>query len=1229
MHSHESIVAVAPASFGRRHKLSVSVGTDEREAPFSKEAEQFFGYLPPTVTGFETSASQSGENAAVFSPDGKTRLTLLGYNLGFVTGGSEAEANFSSMVTVQIGTEFDVDGSYCGDEERCMKLCEDPRWFPTKLKGEDSTLGFPYIDCIIPVDTAGFKNISVSIAGQIDDCRTNRLLCGLPINFPVDRRQRPLGSTERISDLVNDASKGLSGLVFTCAKSSQAAQSYAKPGELCQDEPNGVCADADCTAPKANPGFWRLDLDLQFACNQGTALSTEEADGGLQVLPCQADYAKLLSSASNEKSVGATVMSALNPFDTSGGNTGVSLEQVCAAGIQQGTGNRTQCAPDYRLCSDRGTNPPGSCIFRRPEEARRALGSEFWPWACPEVDMTELMKSSDVPEQAKKNAMRACRSAAPDAFGYVESLSMPNCPAKRTKHLVDPSVYRQYPGLEQSTTCYGIVACNPKESCLGDNKCAPGYEYNKHRCEAWNAANPGRSNCTSDDDCRSRSGRVAASNGASAGLSSACDHNNPEDCARCVVDDTTGLGTCECMGGGPRCGLCRLAGGGIDPATGKKYKGYYRLNDECQECPENPALLIALMVLALVAFCVIGWWMQDKKVNVAFLSIGVDYFQVLAIFARIKVRWPLWVKQILQVLSVFNFNIDIAAPECIMPDFDYRIKWIMMMSLPLMFAAMLWMINCTICLKKWIGFRFLGRSRPKYSSHGGKLVAMFIVVFYFAYLTVTRRALDIFNCNPAVPDDGYLYTEFTSIDCPGGTCICDDPAGLQYALKPWAVAGFCIYSLGFPAFVAFITWYYHYQIKADQLLRAYNMGDERSRTRVYITQRGCFRSIDRNMYDIRKKYHKLYYHFKPGKVYWMLVILARKLLVALFALLFRRNVAFLLSCVLLVLFGSYVLQVRNKPYMSQVERADVREAHRQKVLDAEAEIGRLMTVERVVSEHAAEEKLRPDLRTHLQINRGINAIEDEIRKRDIRRGTVAHQNVSSAIKAARDRKTLKVRLADYYFDYNTVEQILIMCSIFLSLVAIMFESGQFYKIDPATGLEKLDDDPSTSAFYTTILVFGAIALIGSLVYYSIVLVSEVFGHAPNWLRKLCATKTNALQKRDARAVGMGMGRGDSLDDGNFEMAETHLTQYANPLKDLEAAKASEKEAQEKAERFKKMFEKSEARSGEMVDMVRKLKQKNARQSLDANARSRAGTKQTAGAQARSKPKKEFAAQLKK
>ena len=86
------------------------------------------------------------------------------------------------------------------------------------------------------------------------------------------------------------------------------------------------------------------------------------------------------------------------------------------------------------------------------------------------------------------------------------------------------------------------------------------------------------------------------------------------------------------------------------------------------------------------------------------------------------------------------------------------------------------------------------------------------------------------------------------------------------------------------------------------------------------------------------------------------------------------------------------------------------------------------------------------------------------------------------------------RNKDYYFDYNTVEQVLIMCSIILSLVAIMFESNQFYTTDPVSGIQVLSTDPETRVYYTVILVMAAITLIGSMVYYFIVFLAEVVGH---------------------------------------------------------------------------------------------------------------------------------------
>ncbi len=43
----------------------------------------------------------------------------------------------------------------------------------------------------------------------------------------------------------------------------------------------------------------------------------------------------------------------------------------------------------------------------------------------------------------------------------------------------------------------------------------------------------------------------------------------------------------------------------------------------------------------LVLFCVGARYMLNRKsVNIAFLSIGIDYFQVLAMFSRSNVKWP-------------------------------------------------------------------------------------------------------------------------------------------------------------------------------------------------------------------------------------------------------------------------------------------------------------------------------------------------------------------------------------------------------------------------------------------------------------------------------------------------------------------------------------------------------------------------------------------------------------
>jgi hypothetical protein len=59
----------------------------------------------------------------------------------------------------------------------------------------------------------------------------------------------------------------------------------------------------------------------------------------------------------------------------------------------------------------------------------------------------------------------------------------------------------------------------------------------------------------------------------------------------------------------------------------------------------------------------------------AFVSIGVDYFQILAMFGNSKVTWPPAIVTLFRLMSSLSFNLDITAPECSLPNLSYANKW--------------------------------------------------------------------------------------------------------------------------------------------------------------------------------------------------------------------------------------------------------------------------------------------------------------------------------------------------------------------------------------------------------------------------------------------------------------------------------------------------------------------------------------------------------------------------
>ena len=87
------------------------------------------------------------------------------------------------------------------------------------------------------------------------------------------------------------------------------------------------------------------------------------------------------------------------------------------------------------------------------------------------------------------------------------------------------------------------------------------------------------------------------------------------------------------------------------------------MEGKCEKCPENPALVIAGIVVALIVCCVGSYILDKRDFNLAFISIGVDYFQVLALFASADVRWPAALKTLFRMLSFFNLNLGKTVEE--------------------------------------------------------------------------------------------------------------------------------------------------------------------------------------------------------------------------------------------------------------------------------------------------------------------------------------------------------------------------------------------------------------------------------------------------------------------------------------------------------------------------------------------------------------------------------------
>ncbi len=113
---------------------------------------------------------------------------------------------------------------------------------------------------------------------------------------------------------------------------------------------------------------------------------------------------------------------------------------------------------------------------------------------------------------------------------------------------------------------------------------------------------------------------------------------------------------------------------------------------------------------------------------------------------------------------------------------------------PVAIAGALIAIYCLLFL--WKYFILKQRSKGAASSHGAPLLGMYLMLIFYAYIYLTKTALDVFNCNSTTPPDGRTYLEVVFVPC-------GEPGGLQLHLLPLAIIAFMVYSVGFPTMLLY------------------------------------------------------------------------------------------------------------------------------------------------------------------------------------------------------------------------------------------------------------------------------------------------------------------------------------------------------------------------------------------------------------------------------------------
>jgi len=555
---------------------------------------------------------------------------------------------------------------------------------------------------------------------------------------------------------------------------------------------------------------------------------------------------------------------------------------------------------------------------------------------------------------------------------------------------------------------------------------------------------------------------------------------------------------------------------------------FYRVNGVCIKCPDSPWATVIIFVLLAVIAMTVAYTLNSKNINLSLISIGMDWAQVVAMFARTRINWPPLVKQIFHLLSAFNFNLEIIAPECAIPNVTYAGKWLFIEGMPIFAWSFLAFLYVAQLLFKWIVMGVEKKDQLHNHIHG--LVATGVVVQRVLFLYMSRTTLDIFNCSPTTPPDYDKEGKEIRYMAWNISIICNQPGGTHLFLLPFAVAALIIYIIGLPILSVTFLSKNKTRVKYDQILRAQNAGDDKATNPNFA---------------FRNTWKALYMNYRPGSWYWEFVICVRKFLIAFCSLMFRATPSFQLAMALLVLFIAYVLQVRTLPYLSHSIATQVQAEHERKVREGDK---LHCEIEEDMAARAAYYARNGSSNT-LALEKGVKA--GSARKLAGAKAAALAKGLSpTAAFLASKRSTFETQVmegrkailsnktATFIFDYNTAEAVLLASAILVNLAGICFDSTRFTAVNLLR--------PAIQAEYDSLASAIIVILILSIIYWFVVLGFDILlVTAPETVTSCLARLSSAggaAKNSFSKAIGVKSGSSsktrktvksiDSADDPN-------------------------------------------------------------------------------------------------